>query len=73
MKYVDSIKDVTSPNIAYIVPSEDDTQQQKGYDVASTAPTDTTKLWIDTSSDYASLKFYDASDDTWKNINAVFG
>lgn len=36
--------------------------------VGSTAPTDTTKLWIDTSNN--TLKFYSGS--AWANVNAVF-
>lgn len=71
LKYADSLGQVNIRGIAYIVPSIGDTQEQT-YNVASIAPSDTSKLWIDTSSNYPLLKFYDTSSGTWKNIASIW-
>lgn len=39
--------------------------------ISGSAPTDTTKLWVDTSSGEGVLKYYDSG--TWKNVKAVWG
>lgn len=71
LKYADSLDQVNIRGIAYIVPSIGDTQEQT-YNVSSIAPSDTSKLWIDTSSNYPLLKFYDTSTGTWKDIASVW-
>lgn len=57
--------------IIYMVPSIGDNNGAT-YNVASEEPSDTSKLWIDTSSDYPLLKFYDTSSNSWKDIAAVW-
>ena len=57
--------------VIYMVPSVGDNNELT-YNVSSFQPEDTSKLWIDTSSDYPLLKFYDTSNGTWKNIVSVW-
>lgn len=57
--------------VIYMVPSAGDNNELT-YNVSSFEPEDTSKLWIDTSSDYPLLKFYDTSNGTWKNIASVW-
>lgn len=71
LKYVNSLSEATEEGIVYIIPSIGDTQGQT-YNVSSIAPSDTSKLWIDTSSNYPLLKFYDTSTGTWKDIASVW-
>ena len=71
LKEVANISDANKPGVVYIVPSIGDTQSQT-YNVSSVAPNDTSKLWIDTSSNYPLLKFYDTSSGTWRNIASIW-
>ena len=71
LKYVENISEANEPGVVYIVPSVGDTQSQT-YNVSSITPNDTSKLWIDTSSNYPLLKFYDTSSRTWKNIASIW-
>lgn len=71
LKYVDNLSEATEEGVVYIVPNIGDTQSQT-YNVSSVAPNDTSKLWIDTSSNYPLLKFYDTSSGTWKNIASIW-
>lgn len=57
--------------VIYMIPSVGDNNELT-YNVSSFEPEDTSKLWIDTSSDYPLLKFYDTSNGTWKNIASVW-
>ena len=57
--------------VIYMVPSVGDNNELT-YNVSSSQPEDTSKLWIDTSSDYPLLKFYDTSNGTWKNIASIW-
>ena len=57
--------------VIYMVPSIGDNNELT-YNVSSSQPEDTSKLWIDTSSDYPLLKFYDTSSGTWKNIASIW-
>lgn len=43
-----------------------------GYVVSSTSPTDTKKLWIDTSNG-AVIKFYNPTSNAWQSVSAVWG
>ena len=57
--------------VIYMVPSVGDNNELT-YNVSSSQPEDTSKLWIDTSSEYPLLKFYDTSNGTWKNIASIW-
>lgn len=57
--------------VIYMVPSVGDNNELT-YNVSSSQPEDTSKLWIDTSSNYPLLKFYDTSSGTWKNIASIW-
>lgn len=57
--------------VIYMVPSIGDNNELT-YNVSSSQPEDTSKLWIDTSSNYPLLKFYDTSSGTWKNIASIW-
>ena len=57
--------------VIYMVPSVGDNNELT-YNVSSSQPEDTSKLWIDTSSDYPLLKFYDTSNGAWKNIASIW-
>lgn len=57
--------------VIYMVPSVGDNNELT-YNVSSSQPEDTSKLWIDTRSDYPLLKFYDTSSGTWKNIASIW-
>ena len=54
-----------------MVPSIGDNNELT-YNVSISEPEDTSKLWIDTSSNYPLLKFYDTSSGTWKNITSIW-
>lgn len=57
--------------VIYMVPSVGDNNELT-YNVSSSQPEDTSKLWIDTSSNYPLLKFYDTSSGTWKSIASIW-
>lgn len=57
--------------VIYMVPSIGDNNELT-YNVSISEPEDTSKLWIDTSSEYPLLKFYDASSGTWKSIASIW-
>lgn len=63
--------EVIEDRIIYMVPSIGDNNETT-YNVSNLPPSDTSKLWIDTSSDYPLLKFYDTSSSSWKHIAAVW-
>lgn len=57
--------------VIYMVPSIGDNNELT-YNVSFSQPEDTSKLWIDTSSNYPLLKFYDTSSGTWKSIASIW-
>ena len=57
--------------VIYMVPSVGDNNELT-YNVSSSQPEDISKLWIDISSEYPLLKFYDTSNGTWKNIASIW-
>lgn len=71
IKKVDRLPDVAEDRIIYMVPSVGDNNELT-YNVSISEPEDTSKLWIDTSSEYPLLKFYDTSSGTWKNIASIW-
>lgn len=71
LKYADSLDQVNIRGIAYIVPSIGDNNETT-YNVSGLPPSDISKLWIDTSSEYPLLKFYDTSSGTWKSIASIW-
>ena len=71
IKKVNRLPDVAEDRVIYMVPSVGDNNELT-YNVSSSQPEDTSKLWIDTSSEYPLLKFYDTSSGTWKSIASIW-
>lgn len=71
IKKVNKLPDDAEDRVIYMVPSVGDNNELT-YNVSSSQPEDTSKLWIDISSDYPLLKFYDTSNRTWKNIASIW-
>ena len=71
IKKVDNLPSEAEDRVIYMVPSVGDNNELT-YNVSSFEPEDTSKLWIDISSDYPLLKFYDTSNGTWKNIASIW-
>ena len=73
IKKVDNLPQIADAEdrVIYMVPSVGDNNELT-YNVSSSQPEDTSKLWIDISSDYPLLKFYDTSNGTWKNIASIW-
>lgn len=73
IKKVDNLPPVADAEdrVIYMVPSVGDNNELT-YNVSTSEPEDISKLWIDISSDYPLLKFYDTSNGTWKNIASIW-
>lgn len=47
---------------------DDKVSEAGGFEIGTTAPNNTKKLWIDTNSETGGLKYYDTESSTWKAV-----
>lgn len=59
---------IANPEDDYDVANKKYVDDAGGFEIGTTAPNNTKKLWIDTNSETGGLKYYDTESSTWKAV-----